>query len=167
VRQGRSDLGANLAVSKSCAPTSEVSATSALGAGQYLRRRRPGDRQEAQQGLCGREGYARSHQLRSWRDGADGALRDALVNLESLPAPPSNGFVLGSAWPCVTVCRAVRLASNSIQPQSSTSPSQADGQAGRVQVRHRVDLRLRFSSRRGFQLSIVLRGHADQPANPC
>ena len=42
-----------------------------------------GDRQESgRKGYGGREGYARFIETKSWRDAADGALREALVNLE-------------------------------------------------------------------------------------
>jgi len=47
-----------------------------------------GDRQETgSKGYGGREGYARFIETKSWREAADGALREALVNLESVPAP--------------------------------------------------------------------------------
>ena len=51
-----------------------------------------GDRQESgSKGYGGREGYARFIETKAWRDAADGALREALVNLELVPAPPANG----------------------------------------------------------------------------
>src|ERR1700686_3371207 len=47
-----------------------------------------GDRQESgSKGYGGREGYARFIETRAWREAADGAIREALVNLESVPAP--------------------------------------------------------------------------------
>src|SRR6266481_880496 len=47
-----------------------------------------GDRQESgSKGYGGREGYARFIDSRAWREAADGAIREALVNLESVPAP--------------------------------------------------------------------------------
>ncbi len=50
-----------------------------------------GDRQESgSKGYGGREGYARFIETKAWRDAADGALREALVNLESVPARPER-----------------------------------------------------------------------------
>src|ERR1039457_5516608 len=46
-----------------------------------------GDRQESgSKGYGGREGYARFIETGAWREAADGAIREALVNLESVPA---------------------------------------------------------------------------------
>src|SRR5215468_535262 len=68
-----------------------------------------GDRQETgSHGYGGREGYARFIETRSWREAADGALREALVNLESVPAPAGEmDVVLGSGWPGVMLHEAV------------------------------------------------------------
>jgi len=39
---------------------------------------------------------------RRWREAADGAIREALVNLESVPAPAGEmDVVLGAGWPGV------------------------------------------------------------------
>ena len=56
-----------------------------------------GDRQESgSKGYGGREGYARFIETKAWRDAADGAIREALVNLESVPAPAGEmDVVLG------------------------------------------------------------------------
>src|ERR1700751_1749010 len=68
-----------------------------------------GDRQESgSKGYGGREGYARFIETRSWREAADGALREALVNLESVPAPAGEmDVVLGAGWPGVMLHEAV------------------------------------------------------------
>src|SRR5690349_3563577 len=68
-----------------------------------------GDRQESgSKGYGGREGYARFIETKSWREAADGALREALVNLESVPAPAGEmDVVLGAGWPGVMLHEAV------------------------------------------------------------
>ena len=68
-----------------------------------------GDRQESgSKGYGGREGYGRFIETKSWRDAADGALREALVNLESVPAPAGEmDVVLGAGWPGVMLHEAV------------------------------------------------------------
>jgi TldD protein len=49
-----------------------------------------GDRQESgSKGYGGREPYARFIESKSWREAADGALREALINLESARAGPA------------------------------------------------------------------------------
>ncbi|MFL6792837.1 MAG: metallopeptidase TldD-related protein, partial [Bradyrhizobium sp.] len=59
-------------------------------------------------GYGGREGYARFIETRAWRDAADGAIREALVNLESVPAPAGEmDVVLGAGWPGVMLHEAV------------------------------------------------------------
>lgn len=68
-----------------------------------------GDRQESgSKGYGGREPYARFIETKAWRDAADGALREALVNLESVPAPAGEmDVVLGPGWPGVMLHEAV------------------------------------------------------------
>jgi len=68
-----------------------------------------GDRQETgSKGYGGRERYARFIETKCWREAADGALREALVNLESVPAPAGEmDVVLGSGWPGVMLHEAV------------------------------------------------------------
>ena len=68
-----------------------------------------GDRQESgSAGYGGREGYARFIETKSWRTAADGAIRQALVNLESVPAPAGEmDVVLGPGWPGVMLHEAV------------------------------------------------------------
>src|SRR3982074_2282453 len=68
-----------------------------------------GDRQESGRKGCGaREGYARFIDTKAWREAADGAIREALVNLESVPAPAGEmDVVLGPGWPGVMLHEAV------------------------------------------------------------
>ena len=68
-----------------------------------------GDRQETgSHGYGGREGYARFIDTKAWRSAADGAIRQAMVNLESVPAPAGEmDVVLGPGWPGVMLHEAV------------------------------------------------------------
>ena len=68
-----------------------------------------GDRQESgSRGYGGREGYARFIETRAWREAADGAIREALINLELVPAPAGEmDVVLGAGWPGVMLHEAV------------------------------------------------------------
>jgi len=68
-----------------------------------------GDRQETgSHGYGGREGYARFIETKAWRSAADGALRQAIVNLDSVPAPAGEmDVVLGAGWPGVMLHEAV------------------------------------------------------------
>ena len=68
-----------------------------------------GDRQESgSKGYGGREPYARFIETKAWRDAADGAIREAMVNLESVPAPAGEmDVVLGAGWPGVMLHEAV------------------------------------------------------------
>src|SRR6201986_2534436 len=68
-----------------------------------------GDRQErGSKGYGGREGYARFIETKAWREAADGAIREAMVNLESVPAPAGEmDVVLGAGWPGVMLHEAV------------------------------------------------------------
>jgi TldD protein len=68
-----------------------------------------GDRQETgSHGYGGRETYARFIEAGAWRGCADEALRQALVNLESVPAPAGEmDVVLGPGWPGVMLHEAV------------------------------------------------------------
>src|SRR6201987_1780873 len=68
-----------------------------------------GDRQESgSKGYGGREGYARFIETKSWREAADGALLEAIVNLDSIPAPAGEmDVVLGAGWPGVMLHEAV------------------------------------------------------------
>jgi TldD protein len=68
-----------------------------------------GDRQES--GSCGyggREGYERFLLTDAWQGVADDAIRQALVNLSSIPAPAGEmDVVLGPGWPGVMLHEAV------------------------------------------------------------
>jgi TldD protein len=68
-----------------------------------------GDRQESgSHGTGGREGFARFLETRAWQDTADQAVRQALINLDAVPAPAGEmDVVLGPGWPGVMLHEAV------------------------------------------------------------
>ena len=68
-----------------------------------------GDRQETGSfGLGGREGYQRFIETHAWQHAVDEAVRQALVNLDAVPAPAGEmDVVLGSGWPGVMLHEAV------------------------------------------------------------
>jgi TldD protein len=68
-----------------------------------------GDRQESgNYGYGGREAYARFIETGGWQRAADEAVRQALLNLESIPAPAGEmDVVLGPGWPGVMLHEAV------------------------------------------------------------
>ncbi len=68
-----------------------------------------GDRQEiGSAGYGGREGYERFIVTDTWQHAVDGAVRQALVNLEAAPAPAGEmDVVLGPGWPGVMLHEAV------------------------------------------------------------
>ena len=68
-----------------------------------------GDRQETgSDGYGGREGYARFIATDAWQGAVDNAVRQALVNLEAVPAPAGEmDVVLGPGWPGVMLHEAV------------------------------------------------------------
>jgi TldD protein len=68
-----------------------------------------GDRQESgSHGYGGREIYPRFVEAAAWRGAVDDAVRQALVNLESVPAPAGEmDVVLGAGWPGVMLHEAV------------------------------------------------------------
>ena len=68
-----------------------------------------GDRQESgSHGYGGRESYERFIADGMWRDAADQAVRQSLLNLESIPAPAGEmDVVLGPGWPGVMLHEAV------------------------------------------------------------
>jgi TldD protein len=68
-----------------------------------------GDRQEVgSHGFGGREGYQRFLETEAWQSAVDDAVRQALVNLDSVPAPAGEmDVVLGSGWPGVMLHEAV------------------------------------------------------------
>jgi TldD protein len=68
-----------------------------------------GDRQESgSDGYGGREGYERFITTDAWQGAVDNAVRQALVNLEAVPAPAGEmDVVLGPGWPGVMLHEAV------------------------------------------------------------
>lgn len=68
-----------------------------------------GDRQESGSFGCGgREGFERFIETANWQQGVDEALRQALVNLEAVPAPAGTfDVVLGPGWPGILLHEAV------------------------------------------------------------
>ena len=68
-----------------------------------------GDRQETgSYGYGGREGYARFIETQAWQSAVDEAVRQALVNLDAVPAPAGEmDVVLGAGWPGVMLHEAV------------------------------------------------------------
>lgn len=68
-----------------------------------------GDRQESgSHGVGGRAGYERWIEPDRWREQVDEALRQALVNLESRPAPAGEmDVVLGPGWPGILLHEAI------------------------------------------------------------
>jgi len=68
-----------------------------------------GDRQETgSYGIGGRRGFGEFLVEESWKSAVDAALKQALVNLEAIPAPAGTfDVVLGSGWPGVMLHEAV------------------------------------------------------------
>ncbi|MPZ56062.1 MAG: metalloprotease TldD [Rhizobiales bacterium] len=68
-----------------------------------------GSRQESgSHGYGGREGFQRFIETTNWRDAVDQAVRQALINLEAVPAPAGEmDVVLGPGWPGVMLHEAV------------------------------------------------------------
>ena len=68
-----------------------------------------GDHQETgSNGYGGREGYARFIETGAWHGAVDEAVRQALVNLQAVPAPAGEmDVVLGPGWPGVMLHEAV------------------------------------------------------------
>jgi len=68
-----------------------------------------GDRQESgSYGFGGREGFQRFIAPDAWQGAVDEAVRQALINLEAIPAPAGEmDVVLGSGWPGVMLHEAV------------------------------------------------------------
>jgi TldD protein len=68
-----------------------------------------GDRQETgSAGHGGREGYERFIVTERWQNAVDDAVRQALINLEAVPAPAGEmDVVLGPGWPGVMLHEAV------------------------------------------------------------
>ena len=68
-----------------------------------------GDHQESgSYGYGGREGFQRFVETQAWQIAADDAVRQALINLEAVPAPACEmDVVLGPGWPGVMLHEAV------------------------------------------------------------
>jgi TldD protein len=68
-----------------------------------------GDRQETgSHGYGGRETYQRFIDAKNWRSATDDAVRQALTNLQAIPAPAGEmDVVLGAGWPGVMLHEAV------------------------------------------------------------
>src|SRR5690606_30041438 len=68
-----------------------------------------GDRQETgSHGMGGREGFERFITADTWQTAVDEALRQALVNLDAVPAPAGTfDVVLGAGWPGILLHEAV------------------------------------------------------------
>ncbi|MGH6672464.1 MAG: metalloprotease TldD [Xanthobacteraceae bacterium] len=68
-----------------------------------------GDRQESgSDGYGGRQGYEQFLVTDAWQGAVDNAVRQALINLKSVPAPAGEmDVVLGSGWPGVMLHEAV------------------------------------------------------------
>ena len=68
-----------------------------------------GDRQESgSDGYGGRQDYGRFLEADAWQGAVDSAVRQALVNLDSVPAPAGEmDVVLGAGWPGVMLHEAV------------------------------------------------------------
>jgi TldD protein len=68
-----------------------------------------GTRQETgSYGFGGREGYQRFIETQSWRHAVDEAVRQALINLDAVPAPAGEmDVVLGSGWPGIMLHEAI------------------------------------------------------------
>src|SRR5207237_8262966 len=68
-----------------------------------------GDRQESgSDGYGGRQDYGRFLEADAWQGAVDSAVRQALVNLDSVPAPAGEmDVVLGAGWPGVILHEAV------------------------------------------------------------
>src|SRR3954467_15313147 len=79
-----------------------VGVNGSVGAGE-------GDRQESgSHGYGGREGYQRFIETGQWKGAVEDAVRQALANLEAVPAPAGEfDVVLGAGWPGVMLHEAV------------------------------------------------------------
>ncbi len=99
-----------------------------------------GDRQETgSSGYGGREGYERFILTDTWQHAADNAVRQALINLEAVPAPAGEmDVVLGPGLAGSHAARSRRSrARRRLQPQEDFGLRWSDGTACRRQGRHR------------------------------
>ena len=124
-----------------------------------------GDRQETgSHGFGGREGYQRFIGTAAWQGAVDEAIRQALVNLEAVPAPAGEmDVVLGSGWPGVMLHEAVGHGLEGDFNRKKTSAfAGLMGQQRRRQGRHGG--RRRHASVAAARLAVDRRRrHADQP----
>ena len=123
-----------------------------------------GARQETgSDGYGGREGYARFIATDAWQGAVDNAVRQALVNLEAVPAPAGEmDVVLGPGWPGVMLHEAVGHGLEGDFNRKKTSAfAGLHGTARRRQGRHRGRRRHHDGPPR---LALDRRRrHADQP----
>jgi TldD protein len=69
---------------------------------------RDGKRESGTHGLGGREGFSRMLSEDTWKAAVDEALRQALLKLDSVPAPAGEmEVVLGSGWPGILLHEAI------------------------------------------------------------
>jgi TldD protein len=69
---------------------------------------RDGKRESGTHGLGGREGFERMLAPETWREAVDEALRQAILKLDSVPAPAGEmEVVLGSGWPGILLHEAI------------------------------------------------------------
>ena len=69
---------------------------------------RDGKRESGTHGLGGREGFDRMLEPATWRAAVDEALRQALLKLDSVPAPAGEmEVVLGNGWPGILLHEAI------------------------------------------------------------
>jgi len=69
---------------------------------------RDGKRESGSHGLGGREGFARMLSPDTWRAAVDEALRQAVLKLDSVPAPAGEmEVVLGNGWPGILLHEAI------------------------------------------------------------
>jgi len=74
-------------------------------------------------------------ETKAWREAADGAIREALVNLESVPAPAGEmDVVLGAGWPGVMLHEASAMAGGRFQPQADLGFRRLMGKQGRARA---------------------------------
>ena len=110
VRQVTASLGASWQVVEIVRPTARPIATSVRWCASTSRwSRAPATgRSPARYGFGGREGYQNFIEAKSWQHAVDQAVRQALINLDSIPAPAGEmDVVLGPGWPGVMLHEAV------------------------------------------------------------
>ena len=98
-----------------------------------------GDRQESgSYGIGGREGFGQFVTEDQWQGAVDEALRQALVNLDAVPAPAGTfDVVLGPGWPGILLHEAVGHGLEGDFNRKRERLRRADGPARRLPRRHR------------------------------